>query len=295
VYFVRFNTDLDAGKWYQIQIYPNKANTLTYGLIQMESVSDIVTDYISYDQNFAFGYFYIHPVMLSLTQISLTSTMTVSVSSTSTNRNRASGIYTTDIEVTPTKGSTSGGNFTVYLYNDGTGTNLLDFSFVGICQSAVPLSCPLCSAAVLNFCTISTDLSTITFSTTSITANVPIRITTQVQNPVYVATRGVKVYWVDFVSGIVVENGLHASSLTVSAINIVSPGSKRVQLFWGIEKGYTDADGYLSDMVIGIYKSAASSLVGPLNSFNNGFMISSTPPINSVFTVKMNIGALGVL
>lgn len=62
IYFVSFKTQLTAGKWYQIQVYPNKANTLSSGLIQMESVSDTGTDYISYDQNFAFGYYYVHPV-----------------------------------------------------------------------------------------------------------------------------------------------------------------------------------------------------------------------------------------
>lgn len=219
----------------------------------------------------------------------------MSVSSTSSSKNRASQIYTIDIEITPTVSNSNGGNFTAYLYNDGTGTSLLDFSFVGICQSAVPLSCPSCAAAILNYCTISTDLSTITFSTSTVTASTPIRITTQVQNPSYVATRGIKVFWVDLISGFVVENGLQASSLTVAAITINSPGANRVQLLWGIQKGYTDATGYVTDVVFGIYKAAASSLVGPLNSFNNGFTISDTPPINSVFTVQMNIGALGVL
>ena len=34
-YFVSFGSALTSGKWYQIQVYPNKANTLTQGLIQM--------------------------------------------------------------------------------------------------------------------------------------------------------------------------------------------------------------------------------------------------------------------
>ena len=34
-YFVSFGSALTAGKWYQIQVYPNKANTRTQGLIQM--------------------------------------------------------------------------------------------------------------------------------------------------------------------------------------------------------------------------------------------------------------------
>lgn len=295
IYFVSFGTALTAGKWYQIQVFPSKSSTLTSGLIQMESVSDTGTDYISYDHNFAFGYYYVHPVSFS-------SSMTLSVSSTSSNRNKPSQIYTVDIEVTPTISSATGGNFTAYLYYDGTvtdhtnsGTTLLDFSFVGICQSAVPLSCPACEAAVLNYCTISTDLSTITFSAATITASTPIRITTQVQNPAYVSKRGVKIYWVDFVSGIVMENSYSATPLSVNSIAITSSGSDRVQLFWGIQKGYSDATGYLSNVVIGLYKAANPSLVGPLNSFSNGFMISDTPPINSVFTVQMNLGALGVL
>jgi hypothetical protein len=152
IYFVSFGTALTAAKWYQIQVYPNRANTLYSGLIQIESVSDTGTDYISYDQNFAFGYYYVHPA-------SLTSTMGVTVSSTSSNKNKASQIYTVDIEVTPTISSANGGNFTAFLYYNSavashlaSGTTILDFSFVGICQSAVPISCPTCPAAILNFC-----------------------------------------------------------------------------------------------------------------------------------------------
>jgi hypothetical protein len=48
-YFMTFGSALTAGKWYQIQVYPNNVNTLTQGLIQMESVSDYGSGYISYD------------------------------------------------------------------------------------------------------------------------------------------------------------------------------------------------------------------------------------------------------
>lgn len=91
------------------------------------------------------------------------------------------------------------------------------------------------------------------------------------------------------------ENGLVAEPLTVNKISVLTSGADRVQLLWGINKGYTDTTGYISDMPLSLYKAASSGVVGPLNSFNNGFMISDTPPINSVFTVQMNLGALGVL
>lgn len=292
-YYVSFGSALTAGKWYQIQVYPNVANTLTQGLIQMETVSDYGSNYISYDQNFAFGYYKINSGAIP-------STLTVAVSSTSTNKNKASQIYTVSIDLTPHVTLASGGNFTVFLYYDGTqaahqgsGTTLLDFSFAGICQSAIPASCPSCTAAVLNYCAISSDLSTITFSTGTVTANTIITITAQVQNPVYVSTRGVRAYYVDFVSGIVQENGQIVSALTVNPITISSPGVSRVQLLWGIQKDYTDTP--VSGIVFGIYKAASVGYVGPLNSFNNGFMLSDTPPINAVFSVRMTLGALGVL
>lgn len=150
---------------------------------------------------------------------------------------------------------------------------MLDFSFAGICQSVIPPSCPSCTAAVLNYCTISTDLSTITFSASTVTANTPIAITTQVQNPVYVSTRGVRAYWVNFVSGLVVQNGLMAAALAVNSIAVTTPGTDRVKFFWGIRRGYTDSTNYLSNVPIGIYKATSVGFVGPLNSFNNGFMI----------------------
>ena len=33
------------------------------------------------------------------------------------------------------------------------------------------------------------------------------KITTQISNPLFVSHRGIKAYWVDFISGIVKENG----------------------------------------------------------------------------------------
>ena len=174
-----------------------------------------------------------------------------------------------------------------------SGTSLLDFSFAGICQSAIPASCPTCAAAILNSCSISSDLSTISFSTGTVTAGTIITITAQIQNPVYISTRGVRAYWVDFISGIVMENGQVISALTVNAITISSPGTSRVQLLWGVQKDYTDAT--VSGVVFGIYKASSIGYVGPLNSFNNGFMLSDTPPISATFSVKMTLGAQGVL
>jgi hypothetical protein len=78
---------------------------------------------------------------------------------------------------------------------------MLDFSFMGLCQSIS--AGPGLSAAVLNFCEISSDLSTITFSMNSVLAAQTIRISTQVKNPLYQSIRGIKGYWVEFVSGLV--------------------------------------------------------------------------------------------
>ena len=89
------------------------------------------------------------------------------------------------------------------------------------------------------------------------------------------------------------ENGQVISALTVNAITISSPGTSRVQLLWGVQKDYTDAT--VSGVVFGIYKASSIGYVGPLNSFNNGFMLSDTPPISATFSVKMTLGAQGVL
>ena len=115
--------------------------------------------------------------------------------------NRPSSIYTINIYVTPTKTQANGGNFTLSLYYDSSvathtnsGSGLLDFTFMGLCQSVS--AGPGLSAAVLNYCEISSDLSTITFSMSSVTAGTVILITTQVKNPLYKSVRGIKGYWV---------------------------------------------------------------------------------------------------
>jgi hypothetical protein len=134
--------------------------------------------------------------------------MSITTTSTSSQEYNPAAIYTININIVPTKSqTTNGGNFTLSLYYDSTqpshnsGSGLLDFSFMGLCQSVSPgLGA---AAAILNSCTISSDLSTITFSMNSVTAGQTITISTQVQNPLYASIRGINGYWVDFVSGIV--------------------------------------------------------------------------------------------
>ena len=88
---------------------------------------------------------------------------------------------------------------------------------MGLCQSVTPSSG---SAATLNSCEISDDLTEIYFSVNSITAAQPICIQTQVSNPMYVSTRGIRVHYVDFISGVTKDNGYLASALTVNSITI---------------------------------------------------------------------------
>ncbi len=125
--------------------------------------------------------------------------MAVVCSSTSSEVNLTSSIYSLIIDINPTISSTTGGNFTVQIYYDSlnalhtaSGTTDLDFSFMGLCQSQVNNVIP---AAILNYCQISSDLSTITFSVNSVVANTPIRIATQINNPLYYSTRGIRSYW----------------------------------------------------------------------------------------------------
>ncbi len=156
---------------------------------------------IIYDSNYAFSYISIQSTLASA------GTMTVTTSSSSALKRTVAAIYTINIDITPSLASTKGGNFTMYIYYDtgsanhtASGSGLLDFSFMGLCQSVTPAAGP---AAILNDCQISSDLSTITFSVNNITAGQAIRIQTQISNPLYISTRGIRVYYVDFVSGIV--------------------------------------------------------------------------------------------
>ena len=137
-------------------------------------------------------------------QLSPTGTLTVAGSSTSSEENRTSSIYTILIDVTPTQSNANGGNFTLSIHyesNDSahtaSGTTLLDFTFMGLCQSVTPATG---TAAVLNSCEISDDLTEIYFSVNTLTGGQPIRISTQVSNPLYVSTRGIRGFYVDFIN-----------------------------------------------------------------------------------------------
>lgn len=191
--------------------------------------------------------------------------------------------------------SSLGGNFTLEIHydsadaNHNTGTGLTDFSFMGLCQSVTPNSG---AAAILNSCEISDDLTKIYFSVNTLTAAQPIRISTQVSNPLFVSTRGIGAFYVDFVSGVVMENGYDSDALTVDPIDIEDPGSTRLYILWGIESDYTDAE--VSDLSLGFYKASGSN-IGPFNSFNAGFEFSETSPIDGRYRVSMKLGATGFL
>jgi len=257
-------------------------------LIQVMAVSDYNTDNIIYDSNMAFGYVDILPTLATA------GTLAVVCNSTSSQANIPAAIYSYDIYLTPTVGSSTGGNFTVFIYYDSTvvaqntGTTNIDFSFMGLCQSAATNGA---SAAVLISCGISADLSTITFAMASVTAGQAIRISTSVSNPVYNSVRGVKAYWTEFISGRVMENGLQNNALQVNkiTINTVTP---RVLLFWGIDSTFTDTN---IKNVLPIFSAASGSPnILVYNSFNIGFSFSQTSPITGQYIVYMTLGATGV-
>lgn len=161
-------------------------------LVQVLAVSTFSASYITYDSNMAFGYVNI------LTPLASTGTLNIIGNSSSSQKYVPSSIYSYDVYVTPTLTSPNGGNFTLYIYYDsadgvqGGGTSVNDFTFMGLCQSAAT---NLAAAAVLNFCSISSDLSTITFSVSTFTAGTAIRISTSIANPAYCSVRGIKGYW----------------------------------------------------------------------------------------------------
>jgi len=173
-------------------------------LTQVLAVSTFSANNIIYDSNMAFGYISV------LDPLTTSNGLGIIANSSSSQRNVPAAIYSFDVYITPTVARTTGGNFTIYIYYDsgdgthGTGTSLNDFTFMGLCQSAATVGS---AAAVLNFCSISSDLSTITFSVNSVVAHQTIRISTSVSNPPYHSIRGIKGYWTEFISGRVLENG----------------------------------------------------------------------------------------
>lgn len=214
-------------------MYPNQAVSLTAPvtfLAQVLAVSTFAANNIIYDSNMAFGYISV------LTPLASSNTLGIIGNSSSTQKNVPAAIYSFDVYITPTVASSTGGNFTIYIYYDSadathsTGTTLNDFTFMGLCQSAATVGN---AAAVLNFCSISSDLSTITFSVNSVIANQAIRISTSVSNPPYYSIRGIRGYWTEFISGRVLENGLRNNALQVNQINILTV-APRILLFWGI-------------------------------------------------------------
>ena len=287
VYHVTFGYTIVANTWYELQIYPSvvPGTMPARNLIQVLAVSDWGGNCIIYDSNMAFGYVSILPTLGSV------DTLGVVCNSSSSQATVPAAIYSYDIYITPTFSSSTGGNFTLSIYYDNTmttGTTIIDFSFMGLCQSAATNAG---SAAVLISCGISSDLSTITFAMSSVTANQAIRISTSVSNPVYYSSRGIKAYWTEFISGKVIQNGKQSNALQVSqiAIQTISP---RVLLFWGIESTNVISNTGAALPVFSAASGSPNILV--YNSFNIGFSFSQTSPITGQYIVYMKLGASAV-
>lgn len=290
IYYVTFGYAMQPNTWYEVQIFPtiDPTTTPSSNLIQVLAVSDIASSAIIYDSNMAFGFIDI------LAPLGSTGSLAINCNSTSAQSTVPAAIYSFDIYVTPAVTSVNGGNFTLYIYYDSglglhsTGTSIIDFTFMGLCQSSPTNSL---SAAVLLYCSISSDLSTITFAIgQQVTAGQTIRITTSVSNPVYNSVRGIKGYWTEFISGRVLENGLQNNAFTVNkiTINTVTP---RVLLFWGIDGTYTDSN---IATALPLFKAGGGNIF-PYNSFNIGFSFTASSPISGKYVVKMSIGATGVI
>lgn len=282
---------MQPNTWYQVQIFPtqNPASSPISYLVQMLAISDYTnTNFIIYDSNMALGYLDI------LAPLASNGSLSVIVNTTSSTSTIPASIYTADIYVTPTVSSSTGGNFTLSIYYDSTDvamsstTSIIDFSFMGLCQSTAT---NVGSAAVLLFCSISSDLSTITFAMSSVVAGTAIRITTSIANPLYYSIRGINSYWTEFISGRVIENGKQNNALMVNKIS-VNTITNRVQLLWGVDSAYSDT---LFPQIPLFKAQLASPNIIPYNSFNIGFSFTQTSPINGQYTVKMTLGAMGIL
>ena len=83
-------------------------------------------------------------------------TIVVANSTSSVLANTVASIYTINIDITPSLTNSNGGNFTIQIYYDSanavhtaSGSGLLDFTFMGLCQSITPATG---AAAILNSC-----------------------------------------------------------------------------------------------------------------------------------------------
>ena len=265
-----------------MQIYPTRIPTGTpkSSLVQLLAVSTHLTNFIIYDSNYAFGFIDI------FAPLAAQNTLSIIANTSNSQKNVPAAIYNFDIYIMPTISSSTGANFTLNIYYSGTeplhvtGTTLIDFSIVGLCQSSASTGF---AAANLTFCLISSDLSTITFSVPSLTANVPIRITTSINNPAYYSVRGIRGYWVESISGRIYENGFMNNALSVNKIDIFTI-APRIQLSWGIDSTFTDTN--LLTATLPLFKAAiANPNILTYNSFNIGFSFTSTSPINGLYTV----------
>lgn len=168
----------------------------------------------------------------------------------------------------------------------------MDFRFIGDCVPEE--ACAGCGLPVLQYCEVKEKLTGLDFAVQNVVAGQKIRIKAEVENPIYSSVRGLRVYWVDGVSGIVQERTNVASALTVSPIAITDLGSDRVYFLWGLQAGYFDA--FTVGVNVGLFSaSTATPLLGPLNSFNLGFKIVDTSPINAQFNVRFKLFAAGML
>lgn len=195
-YYLTSGVSLPSNQWYELQLFPNLDPTTLpfYGTVQLELVSGINTNFIMYDSNYALSFLAIESLAPT------TGVMAISNLATISDYQRAGAIFSTNIDITPSITLPKGGNFTIKIYNDQTNVNhqvsssgLLDFSFLGICYSVTSPSGP---PPPLNFCTISEDFSSFSFSISSITAGQTIRIRTEIKNPLYVSKRGLRAHLV---------------------------------------------------------------------------------------------------
>lgn len=76
-YYISFDYEMTANKWYELQIYPTQNPTIPSSkLIQIVAKSDFSTDAIMYESNYAFAFMNI--------EASLSSTDTLTIVGTST-------------------------------------------------------------------------------------------------------------------------------------------------------------------------------------------------------------------
>lgn len=217
-------------------------------------------------------------------------------------------VYYGFLDITPSLNLSEGARFHVQVYRNSTqssvGSSGRDFKFIGSCSAAQKV----CSAAtpgcvsispVRSSCAVDSEGYSVVFDYIEpVIAQRPFRIQVQIQNPIYISTRDVRIYSTSKIDGRTLEKGQLFDALRVSEIQLIK-GTSRV--LWGILDNQA-IEGVPritqgSEERIQLFKQSLtpSGMSGPLNSIYFGFYVGKAVPLSSQFQLELTIAATGIV